>query len=139
MLTESCCTLYLRSGEGFDRYFVPACHWQESKAANVLKSGIQDADGITVYIPAGAMVLYPNGKLYPSSRLFPNMDISPKKPAQDLIVEGECHFVFDNSSPQKVSESLRALNASHDVHTVMSIDRLLYGSVSLQHYKLSAR
>ena len=48
MLTESSCTLYLKTGEGFERCVVPACHWQESLASNVLKSGLQDANGITV-------------------------------------------------------------------------------------------
>ena len=139
MLTESSCTLYLRSGEGFDRYVVPECHWQECKAANVLKSGLQSADGIAVYIPKNAMVLFPDGRLYPSSKLLPNMDISPKKPAQDMIVNGECSFLFDNSTPQKVSESLKELNSRFEVHTVMSVDKLLYGSEELQHYKISAR
>lgn len=128
MLTESCCTLYLRSGEGFDRYFVPACHWQESKAANVLRSGMQDADGVVVYLFEQKL-----------DESLVNALKARKQAAQDLIVKGECHFVFDNSSPQKASESLRALNASHDVHTVMSIDRLLYGSPELRHFKLSAR
>lgn len=139
MLTESSCTLYLKTGEGFERYVVPECHWQESLAANVLKSGLQNANGIVVYIPKKAMVLFPDGRLYPSSRLFPNMDISPKKPAQDIIIKGECDFVFDNSTPQTASGSLRELNSRFEVHTVMSVDRLLYGSDELQHYKISAR
>ena len=77
MLTESGCTLYLRNGEGFDRYVVPACHWQESAAASVNKSGMQDGGGIVVYIPKTAMVLFPDGRLYPSSKLFPS-------PSQEL-------------------------------------------------------
>lgn len=139
MLTESGCTLYLRNGEGFDRYVVPACHWQESAAASVNKSGMQDGCGIVVYIPKTAMVLFPDGRLYPSSKLFPSMDISPKKPAQDMIVKGECDFIFDNSTPQAASESLREMNNRFEVHTVMRVDRLLYGSEELQHYKLSVR
>ena len=128
MLTESCCTLYLRNGEGFDRHFLPACHWQERKAANVLKSGMQDADGVVVYLFEQKL-----------DESLVNALKARKQAAQDLIVKGECHFTFDNSSPQKASESLRALNASYDVHTVMSIDRLLYGSPELRHFKLSAR
>ena len=139
MLTESSCTLYLKTGEGFERYVVPECHWQESFAANVLKSGLQNANGIVVYIPKKAMVLFPDGRLYPSSRLFPNANISPQKPAQDMIVKGECDFIFDNSTPQAASESLRAMNTLYNVHTVMRVDRLLYGSEELQHYKLSVR
>lgn len=139
MLTESGCTLYLRNGEGFDRYVVPACHWQESAPASVDKSGMQDGGAIVAYIPKTAMVLFPDGRLYPSSKLFPSMDISPKKPAQDMIVKGECDFIFDNSTPQAASESLREMNTLYNVHTVMRVDRRLYGSEELQHYKLSVR
>lgn len=121
MLTESSCTLYLRKGEGFERCVVPACHWQESLASNVLKSGLQDANGITVYV------------------FEKDLDGDLRAAAQDLIVKGECDFTFDNSTPQKASESLRELNSRFEAHTVMSVDRLLYGSEELRHYKISAR
>ena len=49
MLTTDSCTLYLRRGNGFDRFFVPACHWQERQASNVIKSGMQSADSVVVY------------------------------------------------------------------------------------------
>lgn len=139
MLTTDSCTLYLRRGNGFDRFFVPACHWQERQASNVIKSGMQSADSVVVYIPKSAMVLFPDGNLYPSDNLFPNADISPKSPAQDMIVKGKCLFTFDNSSPESASESLKAFRAAYDFHTVMSVDRLLYGSEEMQHFKLSAR
>ena len=48
---ESSCTIYRFNGSGYDRYFIPECHWQENKARNVLKSGMQNADSVTVYIP----------------------------------------------------------------------------------------
>lgn len=128
MLTHESCTLYLKNGNGFDRYFVPICHWQESKASNVLKSGLQDADGIVVYIFAKDI-----------NDALKALIASRKTAAKDLIVSGECKFIFDNSTPQKASESLRELNSSYDVHTVMSLDKLLYGSEDLQHFKISAR
>jgi len=132
MLMNECCTIYLKnkhgSFDGFDRYFIPKCHWQESEASNVLKSGLQNADGITVYVLKKDI----SAELETALR-------ARKKAAQDIIIKGECNFTFDNSTQQKVSESLRALNADNDTHTIMSIDRLLYGSEDLQHYKFSAR
>ena len=128
MLTNESCTLYLKDGNGFTRYFVPKCHWQESKASNVLKSGLQNADGITVYIFENSI----------DDELI-NVLNSRRSAAQDIIVKGECDFTFDNSSPQSASQSLKALNSEYDVHTVMSIDRLLYGSPDMRHFKLSAR
>ena len=113
--------------------------WQELKASNVLKSGNVNADGITVYIPASSSVLAPNGFLYPSNELFTNMDILPQNAAKDIIVKGACKFVFDNTSDKAASESLKKLRETSDIHTVMSIDRLLYGLPELQHIKISAR
>lgn len=128
MLTNESCTLYLKNGEGFDRYFVPACHWQESKASNVLKSGLQNADGVAVYI----FVKDIGDELKAAL-------VARKSAAQDIVIKGECDITFDGSSQQSASQSLKALSAQADVHTVMSIDRLLYGSAELQHFKISAR
>lgn len=139
MFADTMLTLYRFNGKGFDRYVIPQCHWQECKAANVLKSGMQNADGIVIYIPSNALVLAPNNFLFPSDRLFLNADISPLCPSQDIIVKGECNFIFDNSSDRSVSESLKALRDKYEFHTVMSIDRLLYGSADMQHIKVSAR
>lgn len=128
MLTNESCTLYLKDGNGFERCFIPRCHWQESKASNVLKSGLTNADGVTIYVFAQDI----------DDELIALLS-ARKFAAQDLIVCGECNFTFDNSTPQSASESLRTFNAGHDVHTVMSVDKLLYGSPSLQHFKISAR
>jgi hypothetical protein len=128
MLTDDNCTIFIKNGNGFKRCYVPKCHWQESKASNVLKSGMASADGIAVYI-----------FIKDISEELKTLLTARKSAAQDLIVFGECNFTFDNSTPQSASESLRALNASFDVHTVMSIDKLLYGSPEMQHFKLSAR
>lgn len=139
MLTESSCTLYRYNKIGFQRYYIPECHWQECKATNVLKSGSVNADGIIIYIPASALVLAPNGFVYPSRDVFPKADISPQNAAKDIIIKGECKFIFDNSNDRTVSESLKQLREANDIHTVMSIDRLFYGLPNLQHIKISAK
>lgn len=125
-MNESC-TIFLKNGNGFDRFFIPNCHWQESKASNVPKSGLQSADRITVYI----LVKDTPDELQTALN-------SRKAAAQDVIVKGECNFTFDGSSQQKASESLKQLNTQYDTHTVMNIDRLMYGSKNLQHFKISA-
>ena len=128
MLDNETCTLYIKDGNGFNAYFVERCHWQESKASNVVKSGLQNADGIIVYIFVEGL----------DDELKSVLE-SRRNAAQDVIVKGECNFTFDNSTPQTAAQSLKTLNAEYDVHTVMSIDKLLYGSPDLQHFKLSAR
>lgn len=139
MMTESGCTLYRHNGIGFDRYYIKECHWQECKASNVIKSGNQNADSITVYIPAKALVLTPDKNLTPSKTLFIDFGKSPQNASKDIIVKGECNFTFDNCLEKTVSESLKNLNQTYNTYTVMSIDTLLYGSIDLQHIKISAR
>lgn len=139
MLTDTNCTLFKYNGVGFDRYYIAECHWQECKASNVLKSGLQNADSIIVYIPADALVMTPDERTVPSKDLFPNLNKSPQNASKDIIIKGECNFIFDNSTDRTASESLKKLREDYDIHTVMSIDVLLYGSTDLQHIKISAR
>lgn len=131
MLTNESCTIFIRNGLGFDRFFVPKCHWQGSISSAVFKDGFQSKDGITVYIFVKDITEMLRTEL--------NTALSNrKKAAKDIIVKGECNFEFDGSSQQAASESMKKLNANYDVHTVMSIDRLLYGSENMQHYKITA-
>ena len=128
MLNNEDCTLFLKSGNGFYSFYISRCHWQESEASNVLKSGLQNADGITVYIFIKDI----------DEELKHALE-TRRKAAQDVIVKGKCNFTFDNSTPQTAAQSLKTLNADYNVHTVMHIDKLLYGSPDMQHFKISAR
>lgn len=139
MRSEACCTVYKSNGNGYYRYFIPNCHWQENKAGNVIKSGMHDADSVTVYIPADCMIVTPSKNYYPANYLILSAETVPNRAVQDIIVKGECYFSFDNTSQQSVSESLREFAKNNRYHTVMSIDRKLYGSKKLQHIKISAR
>lgn len=139
MLTDTNCTLFKYNGVGFDRYYIAECHWQECKASNVLKSGNQNADSIIIYIPADTLVLTPDENTVPSCDLFPSLNKSPQNASKDIVIKGECNFSFDNSTDRTASESLKKLREDYDIHTVMSIDVLLYGSTDLQHIKISAR
>ena len=127
MLTNESCTLYIKSGNGFDRWYIPRCQWQESKAANVLKSGMTNADGLTVYIFEKDI----SGELK-------TLLSARRHAAEDMIVRGECNFTFDNTTPQSASQSLKAFNAAYDAHTVMTLDKLIYGGESLRHFRISA-
>lgn len=128
MLTNESCTLYLKSGSGFDRVFVPRCHWQGSQSGSVGKSGAQNADSVTVYIFAKDIPAALTARLK-----------ARRNAAEDMIVPGECSFTFDNSTPQSASQSLRAFTAAAEVHTVMKLEKLLCGSPNLRHFKLTAR
>ncbi len=140
IMPESSCTIYrVNNTGGFDRYYLARCHWQENKAKNVLKSGMQNADSITVYVPLNCVKITPNELLLPGRLLYPNSETLPANAAKDILVKGKCTFIFDNSNQQSISESLGTLQKNHECHTVMSIDNKPYGSMRLQHIKISAR
>lgn len=127
MLTTDSCTLYLKSGNGFNRYYIPLCHWEEREANNVLKSGMANADSVVVYV-------FKNDIPKALQELLRTHKVN-----QDMLVYGECRYGFDNATPQSVSACVKEFREEYDFHTVKSLDKLLYGSESLQHFKFSAR
>lgn len=122
MLAQASCTLYKYNGIGFDRHYISSCHWQENRASNVLKSGLESADSVTVYIQNESLTVVPETASF------------------DMLVKGECDFEFDNTNPQTVSESMKEFRKQYPHFvTVSSIDNKLYGLKELQHIKISAR
>lgn len=121
MIANTDCTVYRYDAitGGFDRHYISDVMWQESKASNVLKSGLQSADSTTVYIPPE------------------HAKKAPQTASKDMLIKGNCGFVFDNTSPQSISKSLMDFRKRHSFVTVMVIDCKDYGS--LQHIKISAR
>ena len=119
MMTNADFTLYLydKATGGYTRYFISGVYWRENKAGNVLKSGLQTADSTTVYLYSDKVV--------------------PDSPTKDMLVKGKCDFVFDNTSPQTISESKKRFDTEHSHVTVMSIDRYMFGG--LPHIEVSAK
>ncbi len=119
MLTNADCTLYRYDKEtgGYTEHFISGIFWHENKAGNILKSGLQAADSTTVYLYSDAVV--------------------PLCPAKDMLVKGKCDFVFDNTSPQTISESKKRFDTEYRHVTVMSIDHYMFGG--LPHIEVSAK
>ena len=118
MLTNTDCTLYQASGIGYERVYIPAVFWMESRGAALMKGANVEDVGITVYIPEEYA------------------DSAPKTPMKDMIVKGECKFVFDNTSEKTVSEGMRDLRY-HSPAVVKAVDNKLYGT-ALRHIKVTA-
>lgn len=117
MMVNVDCTLYRYENGGFVRYIIPNVYWRESKAANVLKSGLMSVDSTTVYLYNDAVV--------------------PTSPSKDMLVKGVCPFEFDNTSTQTVSQSMKTFTAQYSPVTVMSVDCMMFGG--LPHIEISAR
>ncbi len=117
MLVNADCTLYRFENNGFVRYIINDIYWRENKAGNVLKSGLVNADRVTIFLYSDAAV--------------------PRTPTKDMLVKGICDFEFDNSTQKAVSESLKAFRENFDFVTVMSVDNMMFGG--LPHIEISCQ
>ncbi len=118
MLTNADCTLYkAQKSGGYTRHVVKNVYWQDSRGANVQKSGLNIADGITVF--------------------FYSTDILPKTPTKDMLVKGVAEFEFNNESSQTVSESLKDFREQYSFCVVTAVNDYMYGG--LPHIEILAR
>lgn len=87
--------------------------WEENRAANVIKSGLLEADRVTVYVP------------------FSRGDVSAQ--VGDVIVRGLVNDVI--SSSFTISDLREKYPESA---TVRSVDRMDRGSLHLRHWQIGA-
>lgn len=115
MQTNTAMTLYSRgiSGrvESWTRSYIDAVHWENRKAANVLKSGLLEADAVSVWIP-GTSVNIKSG---------------------DVIVKGKIDKLVTGAY------TMSKLKAEYPTAvTVRSVDTYDFGSPAMQHIRIGA-
>jgi hypothetical protein len=98
--------------EVYVRVQVRCVTWEERKAANVIKSGLMEADRVTVYIP---------------------LDRAINLKAGDVLVRG---LVTDEISAGFTPTAL--LKKYPDHATVRSVDKMDRGSLALRHWEIGA-
>lgn len=118
MQTNTDLTLYSKSvvnnAEVWTRSVIEHVHWENTKAANVIKSGLLQADSVTVYIPT-------------HNRTVPTI-----KPG-DIIAEGII--------TKTISSAYRITQLKEDygnVVTVRSVDNYNFGSPTMRHLQIGA-
>ena len=125
MLTNTDCTLYHfnKAAQGYDRYYISAVMWQESRTQKIGKQGVIVSDDVNIYVPKEIAT-------------FPRCEL-----AKDMLVKGNIDFAFDNTSPKTVSDSLKVFNSLYpDKVTVHTYEDKNYSVGSqLDHIKLIAR
>ena len=110
MICTAECTFFIACEKGFERRFVPDCHWVEHLSSDVVKTGQTHHNSVTVYIPDKHKTLCPI-----------NTD-------KDIVVKGNCDFVFDNTDEESVSKSMRAFRKQYEFFTVKEIGHKSYGN-----------
>ena len=125
MLTNTDCTLYHfnKLTQGYDRYYLSAVMWQESRTQKISRQGVVVSDDVNIYVPREIAT-------------FPRCEL-----AKDILVKGNIDFVFDNTSQKNVSDSLREFNRLYpDSVTVLTYEDKRYSvNEQLDHIKLIAR
>jgi hypothetical protein len=119
MRTNADCTLYARSivnrVETWTRTHIRAVAWNNRKAANVIKSGMLEADSAAIYIPMAGRT---------------SLVIKPG----DVLVRG---LVNDEISAAYTMTALRSTYS--DVVTVTSVDRMDQGNPALHHWQIGGK
>jgi len=119
MRTNADCTIYIKSvnpttrTEEWTSVQVRGVMWENRKAANVIQSGMLEADQATIYIPLerGPLNLQPGF----------------------VIVKG---LVYDAIHSGFTMADLKRKHP--DVLTIRSVDRMDYGSAQMQHWQIGA-
>lgn len=136
MQTNSNLTIYNKSvdplarGEVWTRHQVTNVAWENCKAANVIRSGLLDADKVTVYIPAARGVDYLSPLAWQT--LF-NKNGKWTLQIGDVIVRG---LVEDEINPGFTISDLK--RKYDDVLTIRSVDSMDLGSLALRHWQIGA-
>lgn len=118
MLTNTSCTLYMVVGKDrYQRLTAEAVHWEDTRAANVNKTGSTAVDSIAVYIPFSSL---------------PSSTLPGKASGRDYIIR---EIVEDD--PETVP--IREIVSQHEAFTISSIKKCDYGSPFMQHWEVGAK
>lgn len=134
MITNGDCTVFNRVYDKATRMdtwvatHLRGVFWEDCKAANVVKSGMRDADSVRIFIP---FFVDAEGKIFEKSMGFQK---NPKNHftlrAEDKIVRG---IVTYDGSITKLQDEF------DDVMTITSVDTFDYGSDGMQHWEVSGK
>jgi hypothetical protein len=141
MRTNCVATVYNRyivsGAEHYQRTVIGNVAWFNTKASNVLRSGLLAADSAVIYVPLS------NGANYIDPKPWTALTVKTgfwTLAVGDVIVKGlvtdEIHDAV--VSPPSVAFTMTNLKAAHDdVITIKSVDTFDMGSASLRHWKVS--
>ncbi|MGN1133212.1 MAG: DUF6751 family protein [Oscillospiraceae bacterium] len=100
----------------FLKHTINKIYWNDSRGQTMSKNGVQIADSVIVYLYSDEYI--------------------PK--AGDILVLGNCNFIFDTSSQKSASESMRKFRETVPGFAVVkSVNNCMFGG--LPHIELVAR
>ena len=116
---------------GYDKYIrtvIHGVHFEERKGANVIKSGMEQADGVFIAIPYSApKKAFLEAKDF--ERVIDRSEVFTLR-SGDLVVHGEC---------EKEIENLKEFQKVQEYYTITSVDFYGFGSPKMQHWEVGAK
>lgn len=138
MQTNADCTIYNKYSTGtaieYKRTELHGVFWSNRKAANVIASGMQNADSAAIYIP----ILVECSKEYKAPKQWDALSTADKalywtlKPG-DLIVRGIITYEIPTGTEAILTKTY------DDVLKITTVDLNNGGSIVLQHFKVGGQ
>lgn len=120
MITNADMTIYHKSIDpetrldSYERFPIYGVLWEERKAANVLKSGLESADAVTIYVSLA------------------NLSDAPVSHG-DVVVRGICDKEITPGYP------IQSLKKDNVGAVVTSVDKKDFGSAKMHHYEIGGK
>lgn len=102
-------TVYHYVDGQYVRGVISGCFCYDTKQSTLNRTGMQNTDTFVVVIDTMIDMAFSEG--------------------YDMVVNGECNFEIDNTSEATISNSIKELKTNHDVYTISSVERNLYGDI----------
>lgn len=138
MQTNADCTVYNKYSIGtaieYKRTELRGVMWSNRKAANIIASGMQNADSAAIYIP----ILVECSKEYKTPKQWDALSTADKarywtlKPG-DLIVRGIITYEIPTGTEAILTKTY------DDVLKITTVDLNNGGSISLQHFRVGGQ
>ncbi len=114
MYTNTDCTVYVKTDEGYMAVYVPACYWQEVRAAEAKKYGAELADSVKAIIPEE----YADG-----------LDNIPH----------DGSYIAKGIPETEITDSIeQLLSSDHHVYAISSVTDHRSGSAAVRHITIGA-
>lgn len=108
---------------------IPKVYWEESKAANVIASGLENADSLKTIIPKS--VIDNLDKKYVTPKEFKALSDYDRK---DYFTLGIGDRITQGSNIYSIEE----LDKKVEAYTITKVDHKFFGSYYLQHVEIGA-
>ena len=128
----------------YTKTYLRGVFWDDTKQANVLKSGLAAIESVSVFIPFSVDA---GGKEFLPPKEYAKLNESDLSKyytfvtnSQDFLIQGIIDYDIDNTSSQTVTAGLSYLKNNYDkVMTISVVDEKNYGSDDMRHWEIGGK